>query len=232
MSVIEFTDVALSYAKGNQALAGVNVLIEKGEFVFLVGSTGSGKSSFLKLIYRDELPSSGEVYINNNDITTLSKSKVPYLRRNIGVIFQDFKLLDYKTVFENIAYALEVTGCPSPEIPQKVEDVLSIVGLSEKKDRLPEELSGGEKQLTSIARALVHNPSILLADEPTGNLDPDSTWNIMRILDFINSKGTTVIMATHDMNIVNKMKKRVIVIEGGKVASDEGPSMEIPELKD
>jgi cell division transport system ATP-binding protein len=232
MSVIEFAEVTLSYPKGVNALNNVSALIEKGEFLFLVGSTGSGKSSFLKLIYRDELPTSGEVYINNNDITTLSKSKVPYLRRKIGVIFQDFKLLDYKTVYENVAYALEVTGCPSGDIPQKVEDVLSIVGMTDKKDRLPEELSGGEKQLTSIARALVHNPSILLADEPTGNLDPESTWNVVRILDFINSKGTTVIMATHDENIVKKMKKRVIVLKDGAIIFDEGTSTEIPELKD
>lgn len=225
--MIEFFDVSLKYPNGVEALKNISLLIEKGEFVFLAGSTGSGKSSLLKLIYRDEMPTSGEVYINNHDITELPRFKIPKLRRKIGVVFQDFKLLDYKNVGENVSYALEVTGYDPKKINKKVDMVLNITGMLEKKARYPEELSGGERQLTSIARALAHNPPIFLADEPTGNLDWDSAQNIIKILDYINSKGTTVVMATHDMGIVKQMKKRVITIEKGAIISDVGIKPEI-----
>lgn len=228
--MIEFNEVNLKYPNGVEALKNINLLIDKGEFVFIIGATGSGKSSLLKLIYRDETPDSGEVYINNNDITELSRSKIPGLRRKIGVVFQDFKLLDYKTVGENISYALEVTGYEPKKIPEKVDMTLGVVGMAEKKNRYPEELSGGEKQLTSIARALVHNPPIFLADEPTGNLDPDSTENILKILEYINSKGTTVLMATHDTGIIKRMNKRIIAINKGEIVSDEGVKPVISEF--
>jgi cell division transport system ATP-binding protein len=229
--MIEFNDVSLSYPNGVQALKDVNLFIDKGEFVFLVGQTGSGKSSLLKLIYRDEFPTTGEVYVNNHEVTDIPRSKVPILRRKIGVVFQDFKLLDYKTVGENVAYALEVTGYPPSKIPRKVDMVLDVVQMSKKKDSHPDQLSGGEKQLTSIARALVHNPPVLLADEPTGNLDPDSTRNVLQILEYINSKGTTVIMATHEIGIVSRMKKRVIELKEGLVIRDEDPAPDLPPLQ-
>lgn len=231
MSIVELSDVNLIYPNGVQALYNINLFVDSGEFVILMGPTGSGKSSLLKLLYRDAIPSSGEVYINNNDITDLSKAKIPLLRRRIGVVFQDFKLLDYKTVAENVAYALEVTGYKSKKIPERVKMVLDVVGLIDKKNCYPDELSGGEKQLTSIARALVHSPPVLLADEPTGNLDPESTSNIIKILDYINSRGTTILMATHDISIAEKLKKRILTLKEGKIISDQGgniPSIEIP----
>jgi len=227
--MIEFTEVSLTYPNGVRALEDINVFIDDGEFVFLMGSTGSGKSSLMKLIYREELPTSGEVYVNNVDVTELRRSQIPYLRRKIGVVFQDYKLLDYKTAAENVAYALEVTDCPANKIPEKVQSALLVVGLLEKKDRLPEELSGGERQLTSIARALVHNPPILLADEPTGNLDSESSGNIINVLNFINSKGTTIIVATHDTNLAGKLPKRIITLKNGRISSDEGVSIQMPD---
>ena len=230
MSIIEFIDVSLKYNTGVEALKNINLTFEKGEFAFVMGGTGSGKSSLMKLIYRDEVPTKGEVYINNHDITELPAAKIPYLRRKIGVVFQDFKLLDYKSVEENVAYALEVTGYPAKKIKDKVEMVLGVVGMSEKKDMLPEQISGGEKQLTSIARAIVHNPPILLADEPTGNLDPDSKWNIINILDYINSKGTTVLIATHDTEIAKKMSRRVVYLKKGEIIADKGKQAKIPDL--
>ncbi len=232
VSMIEFADVNLVYSNGVEALSDVNLFIDKGEFVFLIGSTGSGKSSLLKLIYRDEKPTGGEVYINNHDITELAREKIPMLRRKIGVVFQDFKLLDYKTVGENVAYALEVTGYESGKIEEKVGMVLDVVGMTDRAEFYPEQLSGGEKQLTSIARALVHNPPVLLADEPTGNLDPDATWNTLKILDYINSKGTTILMATHDRGIIKKMSKRVVELRGGKIIRDDTPPAEILHLQD
>lgn len=224
MSMIEFTDVSLRYKNGVEALSGINLFVDKGEFIFLIGSTGSGKSSLLKLIYREEVPTSGELYINNHDITDLPRPRIPLLRRKIGVVFQDFKLLDYKTVGENVAYALEVTGYDNDKISQKVDMVLDVVGMTDRTDFYPEQLSGGEKQLTSIARALVHNPPILLADEPTGNLDPDSAWNVLKILDYINSKGTTVLMASHDRGIINRMNRRVVEMKEGRIIKDQQPA--------
>lgn len=230
MSMIEFIDVSLKYPNGTEALKNISLLFEKGEFAFIMGGTGSGKSSLMKLIYREEVPSKGEVYINNHDITELPRTQIPYIRRKIGVIFQDFKLLDYKTVAENVAYALEVTGHPPDKIKDKVEMVLGVVGMAEKKDMIPEQISGGEKQLTSIARAIVHNPPILLADEPTGNLDPESKWNIINILDYISSRGTTVLVATHDTEVSTKMKRRVVYLKDGAVLSDQGKISPIPDL--
>jgi len=227
--MIEFSDVSLTYSNGVEALKNVNLFIDKGEFVFLTGATGSGKSSLLKLIYREEVPTTGEVYVNNHDVTELPRKKISILRRKIGVIFQDFKLLDYKTVGENVAYALEVTGHSSGVIFERVNMTLEVVGMLDKKSQYPDQLSGGEKQLTSIARALVHNPPVLLADEPTGNLDAESAWRVIRILDYINSRGTTVLIATHDRSIVAKMKKRVVLIEDGRIVKDE--ALSDPEMK-
>jgi len=232
MSMIEFSDVSFSYPNGTKALTDINLFIDKGEFVFIMGSTGSGKSTVLKLLYREELPTGGEVYINNHDITELPRYKVPYLRRKLGVIFQDFKLLDYKSVGENVSFALEVTGYPLDKIPERVDAVLEVVGMMDKKDRMPDEISGGEKQLTSIARAIIHNPSILIADEPTGNLDPTTAGNIIGVLDYINSRGTTVIVATHNETLVKKNKKRIIVLDEGKIVSDKGQAHKIPDLAD
>ncbi|MFP4498528.1 MAG: cell division ATP-binding protein FtsE [Vulcanimicrobiota bacterium] len=232
--MLEASEACLTYPNGVEALKDINIFMDQGEFVFLMGTTGSGKSSLLKLFYRDEVPTSGEVYVNNHDITELPRNRIYMLRRKVGVVFQDFKLLDYKTVRENVSYALEVTGYQPKKIAEKVDMVLDIVGLMDKKDRYPDELSGGEKQLTSIARALVYNPPVLLADEPTGNLDSVSADNVMKILEYINSKGTTVVVATHNQEIVKKMNKRVITLKKGKIISDEGganPDMEIQGKK-
>ncbi|MCD6309630.1 MAG: cell division ATP-binding protein FtsE [Candidatus Eremiobacteraeota bacterium] len=226
--MIEFKNVSLVYPNGTTALRGNNVYIAKGEFVFLVGQTGSGKTSFLRLINREVLPTKGEVFVNNRATKEIRLSHVPLLRRNIGVVFQDFKLLDYKTVFENVAYVLEVTGTPGREIPAKVSEALKLVNLWDKEDAFPEQLSGGEQQRASIARALVNHPLILLADEPTGNLDPDTSWEIMQILMRANSRGTTVVVATHNKTIVDLMRKRVIGISGGKIAFDRERSSYLP----
>ncbi|MCD4783381.1 MAG: cell division ATP-binding protein FtsE [Candidatus Eremiobacteraeota bacterium] len=230
--MIEFSEVSFSYPNETKALQDINLFIDKGEFVFITGSTGSGKSTLLKLLYRENLPQKGEIYINNHDITEIPRYKIPFLRRKLGVIFQDFKLLDYKSVGENVSFALEVTGHPLDKIPERVDMVLEVVGMKDKKDRLPEEISGGEKQLTSIARAIIHNPQILIADEPTGNLDPTTAENIIGALDYINSRGTTVIVATHNETLVKKFMKRVIALEEGKIVSDKGQAHKIPELVD
>jgi cell division transport system ATP-binding protein len=235
MAIIELSDVNLEYPNNMKALDNINLFINSGEFVFLMGPTGSGKSSILKLLYREEIPTSGEVYINNHDVTELRREKIFILRRKIGVVFQDFKLLDYKTVGENVAYALEVTDFPSDKISERVDMVLKVVGMLPKKNSYPDELSGGEMQLTSIARALANSPPVLLADEPTGNLDPDSSWNILKILNYINSRGTTVVVATHDVEMVRKMNCRIVYLKKGKIVSDQGcgntllDSVEIPD---
>ncbi len=219
--MIEFHNISFTYPNKVKALDDVNLYVEKGEFVFLVGSTGSGKSSILKMIYRELVPTSGDLYVNDRDITDMKRSDVPALRRILGVVFQDFKLIPYKTVYENVAYAMEVTGANSKTIKKRVSEVLSLVGLENKAKRFPHELSGGEQQRVSIARAIVNSPIILIADEPTGNLDPESSWDIMELLEKINSKGTTVIMATHNRDIVDLMKKRVILIANGKICIDQ-----------
>ncbi|MDQ7822474.1 MAG: cell division ATP-binding protein FtsE [Candidatus Eremiobacteraeota bacterium] len=219
--MIEMHNINLVYRNGVQALSDINLYVEKGEFIFLVGSTGSGKSSLLKLIYREVVPSSGDIYVNDRDITDMKRREVPYLRRMLGVVFQDFKLIPQKTVYENVAYALEVTGTKGKEIAPRVHKVLELVNLEGKAKRFPGELSGGEQQRTSLARALVNSPLILLADEPTGNLDPESSWEIMQLLHRINQQATTVLMATHNREVVDLMKKRVVVLSKGRISVDQ-----------
>jgi cell division transport system ATP-binding protein len=203
------------------ALNDVSVEIGKGEFVFLVGQSGSGKSTFLRLILKEERATSGQVHVAGKDLARLSSWKVPALRRQVGTVFQDFRLLNNKTVQENVAFALEVIGRPRTQIAKVVPEVLDLVGLAGKEGRKPDELSGGEQQRVAIARAFVNRPMILIADEPTGNLDPTTSVGIMRLLDRINRTGTTVVMATHDDDIVDQMRKRVIELEGGKLVRDQ-----------
>jgi cell division transport system ATP-binding protein len=219
--MIRLENVTKVYKGNITALEPTNVEIGKGEFVFLVGESGSGKSTFLRLLNKQEVPSSGSVFVAGKDIATLSSWKVPYLRRNIGCIFQDFKLLTDKTVYENVAFALEVIGRPRHVIASQVPAILDLVGLEDKAGRRPHELSGGEQQRVSIARAFVNRPLILLADEPTGNLDPKISVGIMRLLDRINRTDTTVVMATHDQTIVNTMRKRVIELDKGTIIRDQ-----------
>lgn len=220
--MIRFEDVTKVYARGARpALDAVDLEIERGEFVFLVGASGSGKSTFLRLALREERPTAGRIFVAGRDLSTLSAWKVPHLRRQIGVVFQDFRLLPTKTVFENVAFALQVIGKPRHHILTTVPDTLELVGLAGKERRLPHELSGGEQQRVAIARAFVNRPSILLADEPTGNLDPSTSVGIMRLLDRINRTGTTVVMATHDDEIVDQMRKRVVELDSGQLVRDQ-----------
>jgi cell division transport system ATP-binding protein len=219
--MIRTTDVVKEYKGGIRALDDVSIDIEKGEFVFVVGPSGSGKSTFLKLLTKEEEPSSGKVYVAGKNLASLPRWRLPYLRRNVGCVFQDFKLLPNKTVFENVAFALEVIGRPRDVVQRQVPQILELVGLGEKLDRFPDELSGGEQQRVSIARAFVNRPLILMADEPTGNLDPATSVGIMRLLDRINRTGTTVVMATHDHTIVDSMRRRVIELESGQVVRDQ-----------
>lgn len=218
--MLEVNDLELVYANGHTALQNVNLKIDCGEFVFLVGSTGSGKSSLLKLFYRELQPTRGSLVVGGIDLADLSRQEVPYLRRRIGVIFQDFRLLAQKTASENVAYALEITGASRRRIPSRVAQALELVGLSDKAKRLPGQLSGGEQQRVAIARALVNEPSLLLADEPTGNLDPDSTWDVMQILSLVQNAGTTVVVATHNQQVVDLMQKRVLVMKRGHLVND------------
>jgi cell division transport system ATP-binding protein len=220
--VIRFDNVAKLYASQTRpALDDVSVDIAKGEFVFLVGASGSGKSTFLRLVLREERATSGVVYVAGKDISRLSNWKVPSLRRQIGTVFQDFRLLPNKSVFDNVAFALEVTGRPAHVVNKVVPEVVELVGLAGKEERLPSELSGGEQQRVAVARAFVNRPAILIADEPTGNLDPTTSVGIMKLLDRINRTGTTVLMATHDAEIVDQMRKRVIELDGGKMIRDQ-----------
>lgn len=219
--MIEFRNVTKYYDNGVLALEDVSFRIERGEFVFIVGPTGMGKTTLLKLIYREELPTRGEVLINGVNITKLKSHQVALLRRRLGIVFQDFKLLPNKTVYENVAFAMEVLGYSKREIRNRVGRVLDIVGLLHKSNCYPNELSGGEQQRTSIARALVNNPPILIADEPTGNLDMTTSWEIMEFIKKINTRGTTVIMATHNKEIVNAMRERVISLYKGRIIKDE-----------
>ena len=220
--MIRLENVTKVYARGARpALDAVDLEIERGEFVFLVGASGSGKSTFLRLVLREERPTAGRVFVAGKDLATLSSWKVPHLRRQMGAVFQDFRLLPNKSVFDNVAFALQVIGKPRHHIMTTVPDTLELVGLGGKEKRLPHELSGGEQQRVAIARAFVNRPSILLADEPTGNLDPTTSVGIMRLLDRINRTGTTVVMATHDDEIVDQMRKRVIELDGGQVVRDQ-----------
>ncbi|HEY3437883.1 MAG TPA: cell division ATP-binding protein FtsE [Actinotalea sp.] len=220
--MIRFENVTKVYARGARpALDAVDLEVERGEFVFLVGASGSGKSTFLRLVLREERPSDGKIFVAGRDLSTLSTWKVPHLRRQIGTVFQDFRLLPNKTVFENVAFALQVIGKPRHHIMTTVPDTLELVGLGGKEKRRPHELSGGEQQRVAIARAFVNRPSILLADEPTGNLDPTTSVGIMRLLDRINRTGTTVLMATHDDEIVDQMRKRVVELDSGQLVRDQ-----------
>ena len=218
--MIEFKNVSKEYSAGVKAVNNANFKINKGEFAFLVGTSGSGKSTLIKLILKEEEPTTGNIVINGKDTTFLKKSRVPFLRRSMGVVFQDFRLLPDKTVYENVAFAMYIVRATPRHIRRQVPMVLSLVGLSEKAKMYPNELSGGEQQRVALARALVNNPSMLIADEPTGNLDPDTAWDIMNLLDDINKRGTTVVVATHAKDIVDQMKKRVIQISKGKIVRD------------
>jgi len=218
--MLEFKRVSFIYPKGYRALTDINLFIDKGEFVFLVGNVGAGKTTLLKLIYREMIPTIGKIFFENQDLSLLNYHQLPYYRRRLGIVFQDFKLLNYKTVWNNISYPLEVTLVPVNEIVKKVFKVLKIVDLVNKRDFYPDELSGGEQQQVAIARAIVNNPSILIADEPTGNLDVKSTMKIMDIIDQINKMGTTIIMSTHNMEIVGKLKKRTIYLSNGMIVED------------
>jgi cell division transport system ATP-binding protein len=219
--MIKLVNVTKAYKGTTVALRSVDIDIEKGEFVFLVGPSGSGKSTFLRLVTKEEEADSGEVWVAGKEVGSLSSWKVPYLRRNIGCVFQDFRLLPTKSVYENVAFALDVIGRPRQVIRSQVPQILELVGLGKKLDNLPNELSGGEQQRVAIARAFVNRPLILLADEPTGNLDPATTAGIMRLLDRINRTGTTVLMATHDEGIVDSMRRRVVELDRGSIVRDQ-----------
>ena len=219
--MIRFDNVTKTYKAGTVAIREVSLEIDKGEFVFLVGPSGSGKTTAIRLLLREEMPDDGHIWVAGREIGRLSHWRIPYLRRNIGCVFQDFRLLPNKSVFENVAFALEVIGRPKHVIASQVPQVLDLVGLSKKRDNLPSELSGGEQQRVAVARAFVNRPLILLADEPTGNLDPATSQGIMRLLDRINRTGTTVIIATHDAGIVDQMRRRVIELDHGTLVRDQ-----------
>lgn len=218
--MIEFRGVDKEYPDGTLALAGIDLVIAPGEFVFLVGPSGAGKTTLIKLLIREETPSHGEIYFHDLEVTGLSSNLLPHLRREIGVVFQDYKLLPTRTVFENVALSLEVTGRRRAEINELVPSVLNLVDLCDKLDHFPGQLSGGEQQRVAIARALVHEPKVLIADEPTGDVDPAMTWSITQLLKRINEWGTTVIVATHDVDVVNSLNKRVISLDRGRIVRD------------
>lgn len=219
--MIQLTNVSKIYPNGAKALVDISLKIDNGEFVFLVGPSGAGKSTLIRLLYREELPTRGQVIMNGKNMIRMRDREVPQLRRNIGVIFQDFRLLPNKTAYENVAFALEVIGVGKREVKIRTKKVLELVGLGNKEKAFPHQLSGGEQQRVSVARAIVNNPALLVADEPTGNLDPETAWEIMELLYNINRRGTTIVMATHARDIVDQMQKRVIAIEDGKVARDQ-----------
>ena len=219
--MIEFKNVTKTYDTGTEAVHNASFTIEKGEFAFLVGASGSGKSTLIKLILKEEQATKGKIIIDGKDITNIKKSRIPYLRRSMGVVFQDFRLLPDKTVYENVAFAMYIVNANPKHIKRQVPMVLNLVGLSDKEKMYPNELSGGEQQRVALARALVNNPSMIIADEPTGNLDPKTAWDIMTLLNDINARGTTVVMATHAEDIVNQMRKRVIQIDKGIIIRDD-----------
>jgi cell division transport system ATP-binding protein len=219
--VIVFENVSKAYQKGTPAISNINLQIRKGEFVFIVGSSGSGKSTMIKLMLKEIEPTNGKVYVNYKDLSRLRRGQVAKYRRSLGVVFQNFRLLKDRNVFENVAFAQRVIETPNRIIRRQVPAILSVMGLSDKHKSLPSELSGGEQQRVALARALVNNPIILLADEPTGNLDPKNSWEIMRLLEEINKRGTTVVVVTHNSDIVDKMQKRVITMNKGILISDE-----------
>ncbi|GAB1768045.1 cell division ATP-binding protein FtsE [Priestia megaterium] len=219
--MIEMQNVYKTYPNGVKAINGISIKINQGEFAYIVGPSGAGKSTFIKMMYREEKPSSGNIIVNGANVAKIKDSRVPIFRRHIGVVFQDFKLLPKLTVYENIAFALEVIEQSPEEIKKRVLEVLELVKLKGKMDSFPDELSGGEQQRVSIARSIVNSPKVVIADEPTGNLDPETSWGIMDIFEEINKRGTTILMATHNREIVNTIRKRVIAIENGNVVRDE-----------
>lgn len=219
--MIEMQDVYKTYRNGVTAANGLNIKIDAGEFLYVVGPSGAGKSTFIKMMYREVRPTSGTITINGVNLSKLRDSKVPLLRRNIGVVFQDFKLLNTLNVYENVAFALEVIEEQPSYIKKRVMETLELVGLKNKARMLPTELSGGEQQRVSIARSIVNAPKVVIADEPTGNLDPETSWDIMNVFEEINMRGTTIVMATHNKEIVNTIKHRVVAIEGGRIARDQ-----------
>lgn len=224
--MIEFKNVSKVYANGTSALKNINLHIKKGEFVFIVGSSGSGKSTFLKLIMHEELPSEGTIYLDGINISQITKKEVPYIRRKMGIVFQDFRLIDKMTVFDNVAFAMRVTGASERDVKKRVPYILNLVDLQDKANRRPAELSGGEQQRVSLARALVNNPSIIIADEPTGNIDPEMSYEIVELLTEINKRGTTILMVTHEHDLVQHFGKRVIEISSGNIMSDsENPEV-------
>ena len=219
--MIHMKNVGKVYDSGIVALRDINVDIEKGEFVFVVGPSGAGKTTFTKMIFREELPTQGQLVVNGRNVTALKSSEVPYFRRSVGIIFQDYRLLPNRTVYENVAFAMQVIEAPRREIQKRVNHVLELVGLRYRARNFPTELSGGEQQRVAIARAIVNNPVVVIADEPTGNLDPETSWEIMKIFERINKNGTTIVMATHDKTVVDTMRKRVIAIERSSIVRDE-----------
>lgn len=228
--MIKLTDVSMVYPTGNRALDNVNLHIKRGEFVFVVGSSGSGKSTLIKLLLKELSPTSGKVVVMNNDLSTVASKGLPLIRRQIGVVFQNFRLLESRTVYDNIAFAMQVVEAPKKDIRMRVPELLSMVGLANKANCYPKQLSGGEQQRVALARALANRPALILADEPTGNLDPSNSNDIMTLLDRINEKGTTVLVVTHNREIVNAMKKRVITLQRGVVMSDEAEGGYIDEF--
>jgi cell division transport system ATP-binding protein len=221
LCLIQLQNVTKTYDTGAKALIDITLRIRKGEFVFLVGPSGAGNSTLTKLLYREEVPSRGQIILDGKNVVRMRHREVPYLRRKIGMVFQDFRLLPRKTVAENVAFALEVISASSKDIKRSVPAVLNMVGLTEKAEAFPDQLSGGEQQRVCVARAIVNNPLLLIADEPTGNLDPETSWELMKLFMDINRRGTTIIMATHAWDIVDDMKKRVIEMSGGRIVRDE-----------
>ncbi|MDI3508026.1 MAG: cell division transport system ATP-binding protein [Clostridiales bacterium] len=229
--MIRLVNVSKVYDNGITALSNVNINIKAGDFVFLVGPSGAGKTTIIKLLIKEIEPTSGDIFVNDKNVTVLKRREIPYFRRNIGVVFQDFRLLPDRNVYDNIAFAMQVVGTPSKEIRRRVPLMLSLVNLSSKAYAYPNELSGGEQQRVVLARAIANNPPVLIADEPTGNLDPDTGWDIVNLLSEINRRGTTVIMATHAKEIVDAMRKRVIILKKGTVISDQEKGVYLDEVK-
>ena len=220
MEFIKFRNVEKTYKNGVNAVYDMNLDIKKGEFVFVIGASGSGKSTLIKMLYREERPTNGEIYVGGINVAKVKNNKVYKLRRKIGIVFQDYKLLPKLTVYENVAFALEIYGLPTNEVKRKVLKALDLVGLKSKTKSYPNQLSGGEQKRVAIARAIVNSPKLLICDEPTGNLDPDTSLEVMKVIEKINDLGTTVVMATHDREMVNKMKKRVVLLDNGKLVKD------------
>ncbi len=225
--MIEFKGVYKTYDNGTKALSDINIRIEEGEFVFIVGPSGAGKSTFIKLITREEKPNAGEIIANGFNLNKLRRSEIPYFRRTMGIVFQDFRIIPKMTVFDNVAFAMRVVGASKKEIRKRVPHILNIVGLSDKAKVYPNELSGGEKQRVGLARALINNPQMIIADEPTGNVDPEMSYEIVDLLNEINNAGTTILMVTHEHNLVRQFDHRVIMIEDGSVVADNGGEVRV-----